>query len=117
MQYAGLDIHKKTIFVAVKDQMGNILQQKKIKSQKHKIIKWAQNGLQPLSVLMEATLFTGWIYDLLLHYVAEITVANPVMLSSITKARNKNDKLDSKIQNWFESIRKQLPGKTRMQPQ
>ena len=106
MHYAGLDIHKKTISVAVKDQMGNILQQKKVKSRKHEIIGWAQNAPQPLSVVMEATLFTGWIYDLLLHYVDEITVANPVMLSYITKAKNKNDKLDSKIQNWFQSAEK-----------
>lgn len=95
MYYAGLDIHKKSISVVIKDHSGKIMQETKIKSTKNNITDWIQNAPHPLSVVMEATLFTGWIYDLLLDYVQEITVANPLMLSYISKAKHKNDSLDA----------------------
>jgi transposase len=95
MYYAGLDVHKKTISVMIKDQLGNVQEKTKIKSKKNDIINWAKNAPSPLSVVLEATLFTGWIYDVLIHYVDNITVANPIMLSYISKAKNKNDKIDA----------------------
>ena len=36
---------------------------------------------------MEATLFTGWIYDHLLPYAAELKLAHPEMLKAITAAK------------------------------
>ena len=88
MYYAGLDVHKKTISVMIKDQLGNVQEKTKIKSKRDDIIKWVKNAPYPLSVVLEATLFTGWIYDILIHYVDKVTVANPIMLSYISKAKN-----------------------------
>lgn len=45
---------------------------------------------------MEATMFTGWIYDFLLPHAAELKVAHPAMLKAITAAKNKNDRDDAK---------------------
>ena len=44
---------------------------------------------------MEATIFTGWIYDHLLPHAAQVKVAHPVMLRAIALAKKKNDRLDA----------------------
>jgi transposase len=50
---------------------------------------------QPWTVAMEATIFTGWIYDHLLPHAAQVKVAHPVMLRAIAAAKKKNDKIDA----------------------
>ena len=44
---------------------------------------------------MEATLFTGWIYDYLHPFAKELKVAHPEMLKAITAAKKKNDAADA----------------------
>ena len=44
---------------------------------------------------MEATIFTGWIYDHLLPRAEKVKVAHPLMLRAIAAAKKKNDKLDA----------------------
>ena len=44
---------------------------------------------------MEATIFTGWIYDYLLPHAAAVKVAHPVMLRAIAAAKKKNDRIDA----------------------
>ena len=44
---------------------------------------------------MEATIFTGWIYDYLLPHAAAVKVAHPVMLRVIAAAKKKNDRIDA----------------------
>jgi transposase len=45
---------------------------------------------------MEATMFTGWVYDLLLPYAGELKGANPLMLRAIAASKKKNDKIDAR---------------------
>ena len=44
---------------------------------------------------MEATLFTGWIYDYLLPRGAAVKVAHPLMLRAIEASKKKNDRIDA----------------------
>jgi transposase len=44
---------------------------------------------------MEATIFTGWIYDHLLPHAARVKVAHPLMLRAIAAAKKKNDRIDA----------------------
>ena len=44
---------------------------------------------------MEATMFTGWIYDFLKPYALELKVAHPAMLKAITAAKKKNDRVNA----------------------
>jgi transposase len=46
---------------------------------------------------MEATLFTGWFFDHLLPYAAELSVAHPAMLKAISAAKKKNDAIDAEM--------------------
>src|SRR5262250_1123527 len=45
---------------------------------------------------MEATMFSGWIYDHLKPHAAGLKVAHPLMLRAIAVAKKKNDRIDAK---------------------
>ena len=44
---------------------------------------------------MEATLFTGWIYDELKPHAVALKVAHPAMLKAIAASKKKNDRVDA----------------------
>ena len=46
-------------------------------------------------IAMEATIFTGWIYDHLLPHADKVKVANPLMSRAIAAAKRKNDRIDA----------------------
>jgi transposase len=89
MYYIGLDVHKKTISYCVKDTSGRIQQEGKVGSTRGELDCWMKTLPQPWSVAMEATIFSGWIYDHLLPHAAQIKVAHPLMLRAIAAARKK----------------------------
>src|SRR5258705_9846644 len=60
------------------------------------LLAWAKARPRPWIGAMEATLFTGWIYDLLKPLAQELKVAHPAMLKAITAAKKKNDKVDAR---------------------
>lgn len=95
MHYIGFDIHKKTISYCIKTVSGEILEQGVIPANRHDLHMWASKRKQPWIGAMEATLFTGWIYDFLLPYAQELKVAHPEMLKAITAAKKKNDATDA----------------------
>jgi transposase len=44
---------------------------------------------------MEATMFTGWIYDHLRPHAVALKVAHPLMLRAIAAAKKKSDRIDA----------------------
>src|SRR5258705_6828787 len=100
MNYIGLDVHKKTISYCVKDVSGRVQQEGKIGSTRRELDSWMKTLPQPWMVAMEATIFSGWIYDHLLPHATQIKVAHPLMLRAIAAAKKKNDRIDaSKLAN------------------
>ena len=95
MNYIGLDVHKKTISYCVKDASGRIQQEGKIGSTRRELDCWMKTLPQPWTVAMEATIFSGWIYDHLLPHATQIKVAHPLMLRAIAAAKKKNDQIDA----------------------
>jgi hypothetical protein len=47
------------------------------------------------SAALEATIFSGWIYDHLSPHAAALKVAHPLMLRAIAAAKKKNDRIDA----------------------
>jgi len=95
MHYVGLDIHKKIIAFCIKTISGTIVDQGTIPATKRSLTKWMRALDTPWTVAMEATLFTGWIYDFIKPHAFKICVAHPEMLKAITAAKKKNDKADA----------------------
>ena len=97
IDYIGFDIHKKTISFCVKAQDGTILEEGTIPALRKKLLAWAKARPRPWMGAMEATLFTGWIYDLLKPLAHALKVAHPPMLKAIAAAKKKNDKVDARM--------------------
>ena len=95
MYYIGLDVHKKTISYCVKDASGQVHQEGKIGATRRELDSWIKTLPQPRTMAMEATIFTGWIYDHLLPHAQQVKVAHPLMLRAIAAAKKKNDQIDA----------------------
>jgi transposase len=90
-----LDIHKRTISYCVKKVDGTIIQQGTIAAERKALHRWIAGLPGPWYGAMEATIFTGWVYDFLKPHAVELKVAHPEMLKAITAAKRKNDRADA----------------------
>ena len=95
MYYIGLDVHKRKISYCVKDSGGRIHSEGTIPATRFDLDRWMKILPQPWSAAMEATVFTGWIYDHLRPHAAALKVAHPLMLRAIALAKKKNDRIDA----------------------
>jgi transposase len=88
-------VHKKTISFCVKDASGQVHQEGKIGATRRELDRWIETLPQPRIIAMEATIFTGWIYDHLRPHAQQVKVAHPLMLRAIAAAKKKNDRIDA----------------------
>lgn len=96
MYYIGLDVHKKTVSYCVKDVAGTVQAQGSVAATRAALDAWMDTLPQPWSAAMEATLFSGWIYDHLQGRAAGLKVAHPLMLRAIAASKKKNDQVDAR---------------------
>jgi transposase len=68
MYYVGLDIHKKRIAFCIKDVSGKVQGEGSVPATRAAHEHWITTLPQPWTAAMEATLFTGWVYDRLLPH-------------------------------------------------
>jgi transposase len=95
MYYIGLDVHKRKISYCVKDSGGKVNSEGSLTATHLDLDLWMKTLPQPWSAAMEATMFTGWIYDHLKPHAAALKVAHPLMLRAIAAAKKKNDRIDA----------------------
>jgi len=95
IHYIGLDVHKKSIAYCIKDIAGTLIRQGTVSTDRTALRQWLQELPAPWRGAMEATIFTGWIYDFLKPHAVELKVAHPQMLKAITAAKKKNDRADA----------------------
>jgi len=93
--YIGLDVHKKTIAYCIKTVRGEIVRQGVVGAQRKALQQWLKEIPGAWMGALEATIFTGWIYDFLKPHARELKVAHPEMLKAITAAKKKNDRADA----------------------
>ena len=94
--YIGFDVHKKSISYCVKAADGKIIEEGKLRATHEALREWARKRTEPWHGAMEATLFSGWIYDTLKPFAAELQMGNPSMMKAIAAAKKKSDKLDAR---------------------
>jgi transposase len=95
MYYIGLDVHKKTISYCVKNASGEVHREGTIGATRNELDVWVRTLPEPRMIAMEATIFTGWIYDHLLPHAEKVKVAHPLMLRAIAASKKKNDRIDA----------------------
>jgi transposase len=81
VHYVGFDLHKKTIAYCVKTKDGKVRDEGMIRATRQGLSGWLTRRRQPRVSrgAMEATLFTGWVYDYLSPHARQIKVAHPAM--------------------------------------
>ncbi len=95
-RFIGLDVHKKVIAYCEKEADGRVVSEGTVAATRAALQRWLSERDQPWSGAMEATLFTGWIYDFLKPSAVELKVGHPLMLRSICAGKKKSDKLDAR---------------------
>jgi hypothetical protein len=93
--YVGLDIHKKVVAVCVKTQDGEVVMRRELPATRKALGEWAASLERAWVGAMEATIFTGWIYDFLKPFALALKVAHPLMLRAIAASKKKNDRVDA----------------------
>ena len=95
LYYIGLDVHKKSITFVIKTHAGRLVRHGAVTATRPELTAWAESIEQPWIGALEATLFSGWVYDQLRPHARRLEVAHPLMLKAIACAKKKNDRLDA----------------------
>ena len=93
--YIGLDIHKRTIAYCTKQPDGRTIDEGAFRANRGSIEQWAAARTKPWIGGMEATMFTGFVYDVLSPYAIELQVGHPLQLKAISCAKHKSDAIDA----------------------
>ena len=97
LYYMGLDIHKKTIAFCVKGGAGEVIREGTIESERETILGFINELDFPWIGAMEATMFTGFVYDLFDDQGHILKVADPYSIKAIVAAKKKSDRLDARM--------------------
>lgn len=95
IDYIGLDVHKKVISYCVKTAGGRVREEGTIPATRQALTDWVSSLRRPWVGALEATIFTGWVYDHLKPHARELKVAHPLMLRAIAVSKKKNDRVDA----------------------
>jgi len=94
--YIGFDIHKKSVQYCVKTADGAIVREGRLSAERAVLVQWALTLTEPWQGAMEATLFSGWVYDTLKPYAAQLNMAHPLMMKAIGASKKKSDRIDAR---------------------
>ncbi len=94
--YIGFDVHKKSVSYCVKTADGRIVEEGKLRVTHQTLRQRAQQRKEPWRGAMEATLFSGWIYDTLCPFAAELQMGHPALMKAIGASKKKSDQLDAR---------------------
>ncbi len=96
MHYVGIDVHKRTLVVAVENARGPVGRPRRFECRDESAIAKAFRRLRPFRAVIEASSSYRWLYDLL-EPLGEVVLAHPLRLRAIVTARAKTDKLDAAL--------------------
>lgn len=96
IDYIGFDVHKRSISFCVKAADGGVVEEGEMAARRKALTAWAMGRRRPWVGAMEATLFTGWIYDHLRPYAQALKVGHPLMMKAIAASKKKNDRVDAR---------------------
>lgn len=99
MNYIGLDIHKKSTQACVKNDKGEVVMNVRFLSDSKEINEFLDK-IEPFgaaSIVMEATGFCMYIYDIIEARGYDVKVAHPLKVKALTAGRAKTDKNDAEM--------------------
>jgi transposase len=95
IRYIGLDVHQRTISVAVLNPEGKLVMQSVIATHAASILDFLRGLRGSLHVTCEEGTHSAWLYDLLVRRVSKLVICNP-RKNALLKAGNKSDQIDAR---------------------
>ena len=91
--YIGMDVHKESISIAVRNDAGKIVMECVIETKASMILQFFDGLRGDLHVTFEEGTSAAWLYDLLKPHVGKLVVCDPRKNS---RQGNKNDRIDAR---------------------
>jgi len=92
-KYIGMDVHKESISIAVRNAAGKIVMECVIETKASIILQFIDGLRGDLQVTFEEGTWATWLYDLLKPHVGKLVVCDPRKNS---RQGNKNDRIDAR---------------------
>src|SRR5206468_3185893 len=94
-KYMGMDVHQAMTVVVVLDADGKVILETMVATEAAGLIRLVQSLSGPLHVTFEETTQAAWLYDVVRHFVAEVTVCDP-RHNKLLSEGSKGDKADAR---------------------
>jgi transposase len=94
-KYIGLDVHKESISIAVRNAAGKIVMECVIETKASMILQFIDGLRGDLHVTFEEGTSAAWLYDLLKPHVTRVLVCDPRKNKSMREG-NQSDKIDAR---------------------
>jgi len=93
-KYIGMDVHKESISIAVRNGTGKIVMECVIETKASMILQFIEGLRGDLQVTFEEGTSAAWLYDLLKPHVTKLVVCDPRKNKSMREG-NQSDKIDA----------------------
>jgi transposase len=94
-KYIGMDVHKESISIAVRNGAGKIVMECVVETNASMILQFIDGLRGDLHVTFEEGTSAAWLYDLLKPHVTKLVVCDPRKNASMRDG-NQNDKIDAR---------------------
>ena len=94
-QYIGMDVHKESISIAVRNAAGKVVMECVIDTKASTILQFIDGLRGDLHVTFEEGTWAAWLYDLLKPHVTKLVVCDPRKNASMREG-NQSDKIDAR---------------------
>jgi hypothetical protein len=94
-KYIGMDVHKETISVAVRNSAGKLVMESILETKTATILQFIQGLRGNLHLTFEEGTWAAWLYDMLKPQVTEIVVCDP-RRNALLKEGSKSDRIDAR---------------------
>ena len=94
-KYIGMDVHKESISIAVRNAAGKIVMECVIETKASMILQFIDGLRGDVQVTFEEGTWAAWLYDLLKPHVMKLVVCDPRKNASMREG-NQSDKIDAR---------------------
>src|SRR5262247_2269316 len=94
-KYIGMDVHKESISIAVRNSAGKVVMESVIETKASMILQFIDGLRGDVQVTFEEGTWAAWLYDLLKPHVTKLVVCDPRENKSMREG-NQNDKIDAR---------------------
>ena len=94
-KYIGMDVHKESISIAVRNAVGKIVMECVIETKASTILQFFDGLRGELHVTFEEGTWAAWLYDLLKPHVTKLVVCDP-RRNALLQDGNQNDRVDAR---------------------